>query len=166
MSGTKYIIQSLLNQNYCIGVTQAAARQPLVLSYLQGSGSLLTQWYMDPTTGHITLAADRSRLQIAKETMETSKKAMDLTELLVGGGTSNRGDFWQASTVFQQARGDVAVLTAAIVQDKNALELLAGGPLDDALMPDTLPDQLDWFAEVPVGMSSAVLLEYWSPDRS
>ena len=76
---------------------------------------------------------------------------MDLTEQLVGGGTSNRGDFWQASTVFQQARGDVATLTAAIVQDKNALELLAGGPLDDALMPDALPDQLDWFAEVPVG---------------
>jgi multidrug efflux system outer membrane protein len=108
---------------------------------------------------YVTLAADRSRLAIAKETMATSQKAMDLTEQLVGGGTSNRGDFWQASTVFQQARGDVATLTAAITQDKNALELLAGGPLDDALMPDVLPDQLDWFAELPVGLSSAVLLD-------
>ena len=76
-----------------------------------------------------------------------------------GGGTSNRGDFWQASTVFEQARGDVAALTATIVQDRNALELLAGGKLDDALLPEALPDALDWFAEVPVGMSSNVLLE-------
>jgi|GEM_PF-2505161 len=55
---TKYIIQSLQNQNYCIGVRQASANQPLVLSYLQGAGSPLSQWYMDPNTGIITLVAD------------------------------------------------------------------------------------------------------------
>ena len=60
MSATKYIIQSLQNQNYCIGVRQASARQPLVLSFLQGAGSPNTQWYMDPNTGLITLVADPS----------------------------------------------------------------------------------------------------------
>ena len=84
---------------------------------------------------------------------------MDLTEQLVGGGTSNRGDYWQASTVFQQARADVALLTATIAQDRNALELLAGGPLDDSLLPDALPPQLDWFADVPAGLSSQILLD-------
>jgi multidrug efflux system outer membrane protein len=29
----------------------------------------------------------------------------------------------------------------------------------DALLPDALPEQLDWFADVPVGLSSSVLLE-------
>jgi len=113
----------------------------------------------ETATAYVALGADRSRLVIAKETMATSQKAMDLTEQLVGGGTSNRGDYWQAATVFQQARGDVALLTAAIAQDKNALELLAGGPLDDSLLPAELPAQLDWFAEVPVGLASTVLLE-------
>jgi multidrug efflux system outer membrane protein len=112
----------------------------------------------EAATAYVTLAADRSRLAIARETMATAKKAMDLTEQLVGGGTSNRSDFWQASTVFQQARADVALLTAAIAQDKNALELLAGGPIDDSLLPEALPEQLDWFADVPVGLSSTVLL--------
>jgi multidrug efflux system outer membrane protein len=112
----------------------------------------------ETATAYVTLAADRSRLAIAQNTMATSKKAMDLTEQLVGGGTSNRGDYWQASTVFQQARSDVALLTAAIAQDKNALELLAGGPLDDSLLPDALPPQLDWFADVPAGLSSKILL--------
>jgi hypothetical protein len=58
MSDTKYIIQSLQNQNYCIGVTQASARQPLILSFLQGAGSPLTQWFMDPNTGLMRLVAD------------------------------------------------------------------------------------------------------------
>ncbi len=112
----------------------------------------------EAATAYVTLAADRSRLAIAQNTMATSKKAMDLTEQLVGGGTSNRGDYWQASTVFQQARSDVALLTATIAQDKNALELLAGGPLDDSLLPDALPPQLDWFADVQAGLSSQILL--------
>ncbi|MEO6773333.1 MAG: efflux transporter outer membrane subunit [Kofleriaceae bacterium] len=113
----------------------------------------------ETATAWVTLAADRSRLVIAKDTMATSRQAMDLTKQLVVGGTSNAGDYWQASTVFQQARADVAILTAAIAQDRNALELLAGGPLDDALLPVALPAQLDWFAEVPVGLGSEVLLE-------
>ncbi|MFT3699257.1 MAG: efflux transporter outer membrane subunit [Kofleriaceae bacterium] len=112
----------------------------------------------ETASAYITLAADRSRLQIAQETMDAAKKSMDLTEALVGGGTSNRSDYWQAATVFQQARGDLATLRATIKQDKNALELLAGAPLGDDLIPDPLPDAADWFSDVPVGMSSDVLL--------
>jgi multidrug efflux system outer membrane protein len=110
-------------------------------------------------SAYATLAADRSRLAIAQRTMELSKRTMDLTEQLVGGGASSRGDYWQAATVFETARGDVALLTATIAQDRDALELLAGGTLDDALLPDALPDALDWLADVPVGLSSAVLLD-------
>ena len=113
----------------------------------------------ETATAYVALAADRSRLVIARDTMDSAKRAMDLTEALVTGGTSNRGDYWQASTVYQQARGDLAQLTAAIVQDRNALELLAGGPLDDSLLPDALPENVDWFADVPVGLPSTVLLE-------
>lgn len=37
---------------------QASARQPLILSFLQGAGSPLTQWYMDPNIGLTRLVAD------------------------------------------------------------------------------------------------------------
>jgi outer membrane protein, multidrug efflux system len=112
----------------------------------------------ETATAYLALAADRSRLLVAQETMESGKRTMDLTEQLVGGGTSNRTDFYQAETIYQSARADVAALTTAIAQDHDALDLLAGGHVDDALLPPALPDQLDWFAEVPVGLSSQVLL--------
>lgn len=107
----------------------------------------------------LTLAFDRARLAVATDTMTSAKQTMTLTEQLVGGGLGNRGDYWQAETVFQQARADVALLTATIAQDRNALELLVGAPVGDGLLPETLPDNLDWFADVPVGLSSEVLLE-------
>jgi outer membrane protein, multidrug efflux system len=108
---------------------------------------------------YLTLAFDRSRQAIARDTMASSKRTMELTEALIGGGTSNRGDYWNAATLFQQARADVALLDATIAQDRNALELLAGSPIADALIPDALPADLDWFAEVPVGLASATLLD-------
>jgi multidrug efflux system outer membrane protein len=110
-------------------------------------------------TAYATLAADQSRLVIAREAMDNGKRVMELTDQLVGGGTSNRSDYYQASTVFLQGRADVALLTAAIQQDKNALELLAGGPIAAELLPTELPETQTWFAEVPVGLSSSVLLE-------
>jgi outer membrane protein, multidrug efflux system len=110
-------------------------------------------------TAYATLAADQSRLVIAREAMENGKRVMELTDQLVGGGTSNRSDYYQASTVFLQGRADVALLTAAIEQDRNALELLAGGPIAADLLPAALPDVQTWFADVPVGLSSSVLLE-------
>ena len=129
------------------------------LSTVEAAKATRISLIAETASAYLTLAADRSRLAIARDTMESSKRTMDLIEQLVGGGTSNRGDAWQATTVFQQARADVGLLTAAIAQDRNALELLAGGALPDAMLPDALPEQLDWFADVPVGLSSAVLLE-------
>ena len=113
----------------------------------------------ETATAYVTLAADRSRLAIARQTMASAKRTMDLTQKMVTGGVSDRGDFWQVSTIYQQARADVALLTATIAQDRNALELLAGGPLADQLLPEALPAGLDWFSAVPVGASSAVLLD-------
>jgi len=135
------------------------AKLQAYLSTVEAARAARISLIAETATAYLTLAADRSRLAIAHDTMANSKQTMDLTEQLVTGGTSNRGDFWQASTVYQQARADVALLTAAIEQDKNALHLLAGTRIDDALLPEALPEQLDWFTDVPVGLSSAVLLD-------
>ncbi len=135
------------------------ARQQQVLSTLELARAARVSLLGEIATAYVTLATDRRRLVIAKESMELGKRVMDLSDKLVGGGTSNRSDFYQAKTVFEQARADVALLTATIEQDRNALELLAGGPVGDDLLPPELPEKADWFAEVPVGMSSAVLLD-------
>src|SRR4029079_19057324 len=131
-------------------------RMQAYLSTVEAARAARISLIAETAAAYITLAAERSRLAIARDTMANSKQVMDLTEQLVTGGTSDRGDYWQAATVYQQARADVALLSAAIVRDKNALELLAGTSLDDSLLPDALPVQLDWFADVPVGASSSI----------
>jgi multidrug efflux system outer membrane protein len=60
--------------------------------------------------------------------------------------------------VLLTARADIASYTTAVAQDRNALELLVGGRVDDALLPEALPADAGWLAEVPAGLSSDVLL--------
>jgi len=106
----------------------------------------------------LTLAADRNRLAIAQRTLDSAQRSMTLTQKRLEAGVTSRVDVRQAETVYQQARADVASYTTAIAQDRNALDLLAGSPIDDALLPDDLPEGGRWLTDVPAGLSSDVLL--------
>lgn len=112
----------------------------------------------ETASAYLTLAADNSRFELARRTVESAQRTMDVTRKRLEAGVSSRLDVRQAETVYQQARVDLASTTALIAQDRNALELLMGGRLTDELLPAELPDDHQWLAEVPSGLSSSVLL--------
>lgn len=110
-----------------------------------------TAWY--------ALAADRNQLAIAQSTLASAQNSMALTQKRLEAGVTSRVDVRQAETVYQQARADVASATTTIAQDRNALELLAGSAVAEALLPTELPDSKSSLATVPAGLSSTVLLQ-------
>ena len=69
-------------------------------------------------------------------------------------------DVREAGSTYFQAQADVASYTTAVAQDRNALELLTGGPLADALLPPALAanEAQHWLGEVRAGIPSEVLL--------
>ena len=113
----------------------------------------------ETASAYLTFAADNSQLAIARRTLESAERSMELTRKRLASGVASRVDVRQAETVYQQARADVASLTTVIAQDRNALELLVGARVDDALLPAELPVENTWLAEVPAGVSSSVLLD-------
>ncbi|QHJ01009.1 efflux transporter outer membrane subunit [Xylophilus rhododendri] len=113
----------------------------------------------ETTSAWLTLGADRSKLAIAQQTLESAQRSMALTQKRLEAGVTSRVDVRQAETVYQQARADLASTTTQIAQDRNALELLAGSPVADALLPAELPSTDGVvLADVPAGLSSQVLL--------
>lgn len=113
----------------------------------------------ETASAYLTLAADHSQLAISQRTLESAQRTMEITRKRLEAGVASRLDLRQADTVYQQARADLASTRALIAQDRNALELLAGGTIADALLPVELPSDHEWLAEVPAGLSSSVLLE-------
>ncbi|MFT4172877.1 MAG: efflux transporter outer membrane subunit [Herbaspirillum sp.] len=107
----------------------------------------------------LTLASDAEQLRVARQTMDSAERSMAVTRQRQALGVSSAVDVHQAETVYQQARVDVASLTTSLAQARNALQLLTGGPVADALLPDGLPADAAWLAEVPAGVSSSVLLQ-------
>lgn len=108
---------------------------------------------------YLTLAADTSQHLLSQRTVASAQRSMEVTRKRLEAGVASRLDVRQAETIYQQARADLASTTALIAQDRNALELLAGSRVPDALMPSELPPDHDWLADVPAGLSSSVLLE-------
>ncbi|THD57963.1 efflux transporter outer membrane subunit [Phenylobacterium sp.] len=107
---------------------------------------------------YLTLATDRSLLAIAKDTVASASKTVDLTQARLSGGVAPRTDLRLAQTVLEQANSDVANLTTIVAQDRNALELLVGAKVADTDLPASIESVDGSLAEVPAGLDSRILL--------
>ena len=106
----------------------------------------------------LQLATDRTLLAIASDTEASARRSVDLTRARLEGGIAPRSDLRQAETVLAQARADHADLTTAVAQDRNALDLLVGAPVADALLPASIESVDGSLAELPAGLDSQILL--------
>jgi multidrug efflux system outer membrane protein len=112
----------------------------------------------DTADAWFALAADRTLLAIAEQTEASAQRTVQLVQARLSGGVAPRTDLAQAQTVLDQARADRAGLITAVAQDRNALELLIGGPAPDDALPATIDGLASAVADVPAGLSSQVLL--------
>jgi outer membrane protein, multidrug efflux system len=106
----------------------------------------------------LILAADRERLQLAKETLTSQLSSYQLTRRRFESGISSALDLHQAQTSVDAARVDIARFTTLVAQDENSLNLVVGSPIPVELLPATLSGMLTTLTDVPPGLPSEVLL--------
>ncbi|MDY0350331.1 MAG: efflux transporter outer membrane subunit [Desulfobulbaceae bacterium] len=107
---------------------------------------------------YLALAADRENMQLSASTLEAQQESYDLVHKLFSAGVATELDLRQAQIPVETARRNLALYTQQVAQDENALQLLAGRPVPQELLPENLA------AIVPIqdifpGMSSDVLLQ-------
>lgn len=88
-------------------------------------------------TAYLTLAADQQSLRLAKNTLASQQKSLDLTLRTFEIGTASGLDVATAQTSVDTARADIATFRTQVAQDLNALTLLVGQPIEPALVADT-----------------------------
>lgn len=106
----------------------------------------------------ITLAADMELLRVAQDTVASAKRSLQIAESRHRNGVTSKLDVYQAESVLRQSEADAAKYTAAVAQDINALELLAGGSVARSLLPDGFNGSESWLGLPSAGMASNVLL--------
>lgn len=113
----------------------------------------------ETATAYATLAADQALLAVSRQTLASAQRSLTLTQSLKGAGLSGGLDVYQAQTIVEQAASDVAANVTQVAQDRNALNLLVGAPIEDALLPASLDSLIAGVARVPAGLSSDMLLQ-------
>jgi len=107
---------------------------------------------------YLSLAADRERLQLARETLSSQQESYKLTRSRFEAGVSSALDLYQAQTIVDAARVDIARFTTLAAQDENALNLVVGSPVPAELLPQTLAEALTALKDLAPGLPSDVLL--------
>lgn len=105
----------------------------------------------------LTLAADKALLQLAEDTLKSQQASYELTGHSHDLGNSSGVALAQAQSTVESAREDVAEYTSQIRQDINALTLLVGDRVPDALLPATLDAEAAQLVDIPAGLPSSLL---------
>ncbi|MGK9063717.1 efflux transporter outer membrane subunit [Stutzerimonas chloritidismutans] len=108
-------------------------------------------------TAWLTLAADRQLLTLAEDTWQSQQASYDLLQRSHALGNTSGLALAQAQTTVESARVDVAAYQSQVQQDLNALTLLVGAPLDEALLPQGLEARATELVDLPAGLPSTVL---------
>lgn len=135
--------QAALQEYFATEEAQRAARIALI-------GEVATAW--------LTMAADQDQLRLSRETLASFGRTLELTRAQFRVGVISELEVQQAETSYQQARNDIAALTAQIAQDQNAINLLAGTTVPIEQLPSELGERDAVLTNLPTGVSSAVLL--------
>ncbi|WP_294393370.1 efflux transporter outer membrane subunit [uncultured Sphingomonas sp.] len=137
-------------------LTRAALEQYLATE--EGARATRISLIAEIASAWLTMAADRDQLQIARDTLESFRQSLTLTQAQFRAGVASELEVRQAQTSFDQARYDIAALTTRVAQDQNALNLLAGTTLPSEALPVALGSRVVTLTDLPAGLSSQVLL--------
>ncbi len=122
---------------------QRAARITLI-------GEIASTW--------LTIASDQDQLRLSRKTLKAFEQTLTLTQARFRVGVSSELEPRQSETNYQAARNDIAVLETRIAQGRNALNLLVGAPVADAMLPGALGDASYTREVLPTNLSSDILL--------
>lgn len=106
----------------------------------------------------LACAADRERLQLAKETLANQQESYRLIKSRFDAGVSNSLVLNQARTTLEAAKVDIARFTTQVAQDENALRFLVGSSVPEDLLPQALSESLTSLKNISPGLPSDVLL--------
>lgn len=122
----------------------------------QARRSIQISLVSEVANNYLTLAADRERLKLALDTLESQQSSYRLIQSRFSAGASSELDLHQAQTSVDSARVDVARFITQVAQDENLLTLVVGAQLPAELLPTGF-SAVETLRELPTGVPSAVL---------
>ncbi|SIT47246.1 RND efflux system, outer membrane lipoprotein, NodT family [Paraburkholderia ribeironis] len=97
-------------------------------------------------------------IALAERTLASRRYALEVAKLRLDAGVTSKVDYEQAAILVTQAQTQLADLQRSTAQQRNQLEVLVGGPLQDTLPPGPPIVDAAQFGVLDPGLPSALLV--------
>jgi multidrug efflux system outer membrane protein len=97
-------------------------------------------------------------IALAERTLASRRYALEVAKLRLDAGVTSKVDYEQAAILVTQAQTQLADLQRTTAQQRNQLEVLVGGPLQDGLPPGPPIVDAAQFGALDPGLPSALLV--------
>ena len=109
---------------------------------------------------YLTYLSDKEMLRLSEENLKSYTKTYEVVKKSFELGNATQLAVYQSESAFQASKASIAQYKRAIAQDINALNLLAGGSVEEILeaSTDTI-ETVQFMKQLPEGVPSTVLLK-------
>ena len=108
---------------------------------------------------YLQLTSDLQTLALSKESLETRQQTYNLVDMSYQNGVATRQDLSQARIALESARVNTVVFSRMVLLDQNALVAILGVRGLSGIPVTTVLNEAAVLEEIPVGLSSQVLLK-------
>jgi multidrug efflux system outer membrane protein len=128
------------------------------LATAEGARSARMAVVADVALAWLRLAADAQNQRLNEQTLAANEASLGLNQRMHALGAIGLLPVLQAQSARDATRGAVAAGRAALLQDRDALDLVVGRPVPEALLPlDAFPVTSAALMAVPAGLPARVL---------
>lgn len=125
----------------------------------QAQRSVQLSLVAEVANAYLTLSADLELQRIAAATLQSYQEQLEISRRGNELGSVSNLELSQVRTLLASAKAELAFYEGQIAQDRSALALLVGGPVEAELLPERFDPQLSGLAELPAGLPSETLFQ-------
>lgn len=136
-------------------LTEAA--RAAYLSTIEAQRAFRLGLIADVATAYIADREFEERIRLAEQTVMSRRASLEISRLRLEAGVTSALDYRQTETLLTQARTELAVLQRQRGQNRNAMQVLIGGPLPEDLPPPLPLGSQGIIEDISAGLPSDLL---------
>jgi len=134
------------------------AARAAYLSTIEAQRAFMLSLIADVATVYLIEREFSERIRLAEQTVRSRRESLEISRLRLEAGVTSALDYRQTETLLTQAETELASLQRQRAQNRNAMQVLIGGPLPEDLPPPRPLSNQGIIENISAGLPSDLLV--------
>jgi multidrug efflux system outer membrane protein len=134
------------------------AQRRLYLASIEGADAFRLSLISDVASTYLSIVAGEEGIALARQTLDARLEGYEIAKLRLEAGVTSSVDYDQSALLVWQAQAQLAELERTTDQSRNALVVLVGGAIAEALPAGRSIADQNLFTSIDAGLPSGLLI--------